>query len=100
MTSKDSGVTWTSDVLTGAPNLVGVAAESQLIINAVADPLLGYIANAQFIAIDSVGNTYTSPNGLTWSAATSTGATIVNALVSSGFGYVAAGNAGVTASAF
>ena len=100
VTSKDSGVTWTSQVLTGAPNLVGIAAESQLVINAVADSLLGYIANAQFIAIDNVGNTYTSSNGLTWSAATTTGTTSVNALVSSGFGYVAVGNAGVTASAF
>ena len=100
VTSTDSGATWTSQALTGTPNLVEIAAESQLVINAIADPLLGYIANAQFIAIDSLGNAYTSPNGITWSTAASTGAASVNALVSSGFGYVAVGNAGVTASAF
>ena len=100
VTSKDSGLTWTSQVLSGAPNMVGIAAQSQLEINAVADPLLGYIANAEFIAIDSVGNTYTSPNGFTWSGSLSTGATNINSLVSSGFGYVAVGNTGVTASAF
>ena len=100
LTSKDSGATWTSQVLAGTPSLVGIAAESQLLINAVADPLLGYIANAQFVTMDSIGNTYTSPNGITWSGPFSTGTSSVNTVISSGFGYVAVGNAGVTASAF
>jgi len=106
VTSKDSGATWTSQTL-GATNLIGVAAESQLVANAVADPQLGFISTAQFVAVDSGGNAYTSVNGYTWSAVaiptgktTSTGATSLNALVSSGFGYVAAGNAGATAYAF
>lgn len=101
VTSINGGATWTAQTLTGAPNLVGVAAESQLEIIAVADPLLGFIPNAQFVAVDSVGNAYTSANGITWSAdAIRTGAASLNALASSGFGYVAAGNAGATAYAF
>jgi photosystem II stability/assembly factor-like uncharacterized protein len=100
VTSKDGGATWTAQTLTSAPNLVGVAAESQFVENAVADTSLGFIANAQFVAIDRVGNAYTSPNGLTWSNPVSTGTTSLNALVSSGFGYVSAGNAGATAYAF
>ena len=100
VTSKDGGTTWTAQTLPGTPNLVGVAAESQLVANAVVDPLLGFIPNAQFAAVDSTGNAYTSVNGITWSAAIVTGTPSLNALVSSGFGYVAAGNAGATAYAF
>ncbi|NOU01024.1 MAG: hypothetical protein HOO95_05555 [Gallionella sp.] len=101
VTSKDAGVTWTIQTLLGTPNLVGIATESQYLANAIADTQLGFIANAQFVAIDSVGNYYTSPNGLTWSAAKNmTGVSSLNSLVSSGFGYVAVGNAGVTASVF
>lgn len=99
VTSKDSGVTWTAQTLTGSPSLVGVTAEFHLVANALTDPVLGYISIAQFVAVDSAGNAYTSPNGITWSVATSTGIS-TNALVSSGFGYVAAGNAGATAYAF
>jgi photosystem II stability/assembly factor-like uncharacterized protein len=99
-TSINGGTIWTAQVLPGTPNLVAVAAESQLVANAVADPLLGFISNAQFVAVDSIGNAYTSTNGLTWSGPIPTGSTSLNALVSSGFGYVAAGNAGATAYAF
>jgi hypothetical protein len=99
VTSINGGATWTSQSL-GTPNLVSVVAESQFVINAVADPLLGFISNAQFVAVDSTGNAYSSTNGLTWSSAISTGASSLNALVSSGFGYVATGNAGATAYAF
>ncbi len=113
VTSKDAGATWYVQTLTNAPNLVGVAAESQLVANDIVDNWLGAVPNVQFVAIDSSGNAYTtmssssSAYGLTWSASaipsgntTSTGATGLNAIVSSGFGYVAAGNAGATAHAF
>lgn len=100
VTSIDGGATWTARTpLLGTPNLVGVAAESQLVANAAVDPLLGFIPSAQFVAVDSTGNAYTSENGITWSVAIPTN-TPLNALVSSGFGYVAAGNAGATAYAF
>lgn len=101
VTSKDAGATWTTQTLTGTPSLVGITAESQYVENAVIDPLLGFIPSAQFVAVDSTGKYYTSPNGLTWSAANSiAGVTSLNALVSSGFGYIAVGNAGATATAF
>jgi hypothetical protein len=98
VTSKDAGVTWTVQTL-GATTLISVAAESQYVTPALIDPQLGFISNAQFVAVDSGGNTYTSVNGLTWISATSTGIS-TNALVSSGFGYVAAGNTGATAYVF
>lgn len=100
VTSKDRGATWAVITLPGMPNLSGVAAESRHDTSLVPDPLLGFTPNAQFVAVDSAGNTYTSPNGITWSGATVTGASNLNALVSSGFGYVAAGNAGVTLTSF
>jgi hypothetical protein len=102
VTSKDGGVTWMLPILPGTPTtgLFGVTAELKLVANALPDPELGYISFAQFVAVDSAGNTYTSPNGIIWSSATSTGISPTNALVSSGFGYVAAGNAGATAYAF
>jgi hypothetical protein len=101
VTSKD-GATWTAQTLPLAPNLVGVTVETRAVDPAtvVADSSLGFISTAQFVAIDSAGNVYTSVNGYTWSAAITTGAASLNALVSSGFGYVAAGNAGATAYAF
>ena len=99
VTSKDNGATWTSQTPFGTPNLVGVAAETQVVENAVADPQLGYIATAQFVAVDSNGNTYTSQNGFDWSASNNTGIS-TNSLVSSGFGYVSAGNAGAISYAF
>jgi photosystem II stability/assembly factor-like uncharacterized protein len=111
VTSINGGATWTKPTLPGTPtptlNLVAVTVESQFVINAVADPLLGFISNAQFVAVDSAGNAYASTNGLTWTAiaipstcTTSTCTTSPNTVVSSGFGYVAAGNAGATAYAF
>jgi hypothetical protein len=102
VTSKD-GATWTTRILPGGTqNLVGITVESRAVdpATALADIWLGFISTAQFVAIDSAGNAYTSVNGYTWSAATPTGSTSLNALVSSGFGYVAAGNAGATAYAF
>jgi hypothetical protein len=110
LTSKDSGFTWlTQTVPAGSPNLVGVTVESQYLYTAhpVPDPKLGFIINAQFVAIDSNGNAYNSPNGYDWTlvppstgTTTSTGTNGLNALVSGGFGYVAAGNTGATAYLF
>jgi hypothetical protein len=103
VTSIDGGVTWIAQTaLAGLPNLVGVTAEyrSVDITTAVVDPSLNFISTFQLVAVDSSGNAYTSQNGYTWSATIPTGASSLNALVSSGFGYVAAGNAGATAYAF
>jgi hypothetical protein len=106
VTSKDNGATWYTQTLSGAPNLVGVTAESQLVANDVIDGWLGIVPSVQFVAVDSSGNAYTtkssltSVNGLTWNGPFPTNSTSLNALVSSGFGYVAAGNAGATSYAF
>lgn len=102
-TSVDAGATWTAQTLSGVPNLVGIAANSQLATidsTGLAFTSTGIAANSRFVAVDSSGNAYTSADGVTWSGAISTGAANLNALVSSGFGYVAAGNSGATASAF
>lgn len=103
VTSKDGGATWiTQPAPTGLP-LIGITAETRAVDTTTApavDPWLGFVSTAQFVAIDSAGNAYTSTNGYTWSAAIPTGATGLNALVSSGFGYVAAGNTGASAYAF
>ena len=111
VTSKD-GANWYAQTLSGLPNLVGVAAEPQImaddVVNSVVDGWLGIVPNVQFVAVDSSGNTYTTKsnpfstfttNGLTWIPSNNTGIS-TNALVSSGFGYVAAGNAGATAYVF
>jgi hypothetical protein len=111
VTSKD-GTHWYTQTLSGAPDLVGVAAEPQImandVVNGVVDGWLGIVPNVQFVSVDRSGNTYTtksnpfsttSTNGLTWIPSNNTGIS-TNALVSSGFGYVAAGNAGATAYAF
>jgi len=106
VTSKDAGVSWAVQNLTGSPNLVGVAAESQFASNGIVDSWLGVVPSVQFVAVDSSGNTYVttrsaaSTNGQTWTGANNTAINPTNALVSSGFGYVAAGNAGATAHAF
>jgi hypothetical protein len=107
VTSKDGGTTWTTQTLAGSPNLVGITVESRGVETTTAyttapaaDPSLGFVSTAQFVAIDSNGNAYTSVNGYIWSAAIPTGATGINALVSSGFGYVTAGNAGTSAYVF
>lgn len=102
-TSIDGGVTWTAQTITGAPNLVGVAANSQLASldsTGIAFTSTGIAANSRFVAVDSNGNAYTSTDGVTWSGAIGTGAPSLNALTSSGFGYVAAGNSGTTVTAF
>jgi hypothetical protein len=98
---------WAAQTLSGTPNLVGITVETRGVETnpaygtlPAADPKLGFISSAQFVAIDDGGNAYTSVNGYDWSAAIPTGATSLNALTSSGFGYVAAGNAGVSAYAF
>jgi photosystem II stability/assembly factor-like uncharacterized protein len=103
VTSINGGATWITHTLTGSPNLVGITAESRAVdptTSLTIDPSLGFVSTAQFVAVDSAGNAYTSVNGYIWSAATPTGASSLNALVGSGFGYVAAGDAGVTAYAF
>lgn len=103
VTSKDGGATWTTQTLLGSPNLVGITAESRAVdttTTLTVDGSLGFVSTAQFVAIDSTGNAYTSVNGYDWLGPVSTGATSLNALVSSGFGYVAAGNAGAIAYAF
>lgn len=102
-TSVDGGATWTAQTLGGAPNLTGVAANSQsATLDSTGMPYAAtaIAANSRFVAVDSSGNAYTSSDGLTWSGAISTGAANLNALVSSGFGYVAAGNSGATATSF
>ena len=112
--SKDAGATWVVQTLPNTPNLVGVTAESLImgndVIANIVDGWLGIIPNVQFVAVDSSGNAYAtqrSPTntanttGLTWSQTIiNTGASSLNAIVSSGFGYVAVGNAGTTTSAF
>lgn len=102
-TSTDGGATWTAKYLPGAPNLVSIAANSQhatLDITGVAFASTAIANNSRFVAIDSSGNAYTSTDGVTWSGAIATGAANLNALVSSGFGFVAAGNSGTTVTSF
>lgn len=102
-TSTDGGSTWTAQTLTGAPNLVGIAANAQsatLDSNGLAFTGAAVSVNSRFVAVDSNGNAYTSTDGLAWSGAIATGAASLNALVSSGFGYVAAGNSGATVKSF
>lgn len=98
---------WTAQTLPGSPNLVGITVEARAVETngnwgtiPAPDPKLGFISSAQFVATDSNGNAYTSINGYDWSAAIPTGATGLNALTSSGFGYVVTGNSGVSATAF
>jgi len=105
---------WTVVTLPGSPNLVGVTVEPRGVETTTAyttapaiDPWLGFISAAQFVAIDDSGNTYTSVNGHDWTATGNNtgitctlGTTCLNPLISSGFGYVTAGNAGATAYAF
>lgn len=107
VTSKDNGVTWALQTMSGTPNLVGITAEPRFEPAPVVDAWLTVAPSAQFVVADSNGNVYNSmsgtdpnANGLTWSSAIATGTTSLNALVSSGFGYVAAGNTGATAYAF
>jgi photosystem II stability/assembly factor-like uncharacterized protein len=104
--SKDAGATWVVQTLAGAPNLTSVAAELQTKMNDVVDGWLGVAPTVQFVALDSNGNAYATQSNaantgnLTWSVAIPTGASTSNALVGSGFGYVAVGNAGEVATAF
>jgi hypothetical protein len=103
----NNNLNWTAQTpLTGNPDLVGITVESRGVETnsawgtiPAADLKLGFISSAQFVAIDSSGNTYTSVNGYDWSSGYSSGASL-NALTSSGFGYVAAGNNGASAYAF
>ena len=107
VTSTDQGLTWTKRTTSlGIPNFVGIASNLQhATLNhtgaAFTSLTTGIAANMKFVAVDSSGNYYTSADGITWAGSiTSTGVASLNALVSSGFGYVAAGNAGATVSAF
>ena len=99
---------WSTQTL-GSANMVGITVESRGVDTTTvltADTSLGFVSTAQFVAVDSTGKTYTSVNGYTWAPSVSTGISCStttfcgNPLVSSGFGYVAAGNAGATAYAF
>lgn len=102
-TSADGGATWTVQTLTGAPNLTGISANLQhatLDSTGLSFTSTAIAANSRFVAVDSAGNAYTSADGVAWSGAIATSATSLNALVSSGFGYVAAGNSGATVTAF
>ena len=108
--------TWTAltPAQFGGHNLIGVTVEPRGVETTTAyttappvDPWLGFISSAQFVAIDDIGNTYTSVNGHDWTAtgnntgiSCTAGTTCLNPLVSSGFGYVTAGNAGATAYVF
>jgi photosystem II stability/assembly factor-like uncharacterized protein len=80
--SNDGGVTWTAQTIAGAGDLVSI----------------GY--TSRFVAIDRAGNAFTSANGQTWSAAIPTGTTGLHALAVNGYGYIAVGDGGVTASSF
>jgi hypothetical protein len=105
---------WTAVTLPGAPNLIGVTVEPHGVETTTAyttapakDPWLGFISAAQFVAMDSAGNTYTSVNGHDWTASASTGiaacttgTSCTNPLISSGYGYIAVGDNGQTAYAF
>jgi hypothetical protein len=102
VTSINGGHIWTAQpTLPGSPNLVSITAESQLpMYDSPIDPVLGAVPYAQFVAVDSNGNAYTSINGANWTGPFSIGTSSTNNLVSSGFGYVSVGNAGATAYAF
>jgi photosystem II stability/assembly factor-like uncharacterized protein len=103
VTSKDAGTTWVVQTLASGSNLIGVTAELQTKMNDVIDGWLGIIPTVQFVAVDSNGNAYATQSNaantanLTWSAAIPTSASSLNALVSSGFGYIAVGAGSVTA---
>ena len=98
MTSIDQGNTWFKQTTTlGTPNFVGIASNGVTYANSTA----GIIPVLQFLALDNNGNYYTSSDGISWTTAgISTNLPNPNTLVSSGFGYVAVGNAGATVSAF
>jgi len=103
VTSIDGGITWvTQTPPAGSSNLVGISIESRGIdlTTATIDPSLNFISKFQIVAIDSTGNVFTSLNGYDWSSAIVSGASGINGMVGSGFGYVAVGNAGANASAF
>ncbi len=99
VTSIDQGNTWIKQTTTalGTPNFVGIASHGVKYQHST----LGEVTALEFLAIDSSGNYYISPDGVAWTTAgISTGKPGLNGLISSGFGYVAAGNAGATVSAF
>lgn len=107
VTSTDQGATWTKQSTSlGTPNFVGIASNLQQATidsngTVYTSSTTGIAANMRFVVIDSSGNSYTSPDGIDWTTAgISTGVSSLNTLVSSGFGYVAVGNAGATVSAF
>jgi hypothetical protein len=102
VTSTNSGANWAlQPALPGNPNLVSVTVENQVFANALANTSLGYIVpSTEFVALDSNGNAYNSVDGVNWSGPIITGIPSPSAMVSSGFGYVAAGLGGTTAYAF
>jgi photosystem II stability/assembly factor-like uncharacterized protein len=108
VTSINGGATWITQPAPTGSNLVGITVETRAVdpATAIKDGSLGFISTAQFVAIDNTGNAYTSVNGYTWTPSVSTGiacataTSCMNPLVSSGFGYVAAGDAGAAAYAF
>jgi photosystem II stability/assembly factor-like uncharacterized protein len=103
VTSTSNGANWVKESLPGGitPNLISVTVENQVFANALADTSLGNIVpSTEFVAMDSNGNVYNSVNGVNWKGPFTTGITSPNAMVSSGFGYVAAGPGGTTAYAF
>jgi len=103
VTSVDGGFTWiTQTPPAGSTDLIGISAESRGVdlSTAMIDPSLKFISTFQLVATDSSGKAFTSLNGYDWSAAITTGATGMNSMVGSGFGYVAVGNAGANTSAF
>jgi hypothetical protein len=113
--SAHNGV-WTlvTSPVPSTSTLVGVTVEPRGVETTTAyttapaiDPWLGFISAVQFVAMDNTGNTYTSINGHDWTASVNsnigtctTGASCMNPLISSGFGYLATGNSGQTAYAF
>lgn len=104
VTSTNSGANWTQEYLPQniTPNLVSVTVENLMFANALANTALGLgvAPSTEFVALDSNGNAYNSVDGVNWSGPVITGIPSPSAMISSGFGYVAAGLGGTTAYAF
>ncbi len=80
--SSDGGATWSVVAVPGAGDLTGIA----------------YIS--RFVAVDSNGNAFSSADGKTWSAASTTGRSGLRSIVINGYGYIAVGDGGATATSF
>jgi hypothetical protein len=80
--SLDGGTTWATTTVSGATDFVA----------------LSYIT--RFVALDSVGNSFTSQDGVNWDGPIPTGLAGPAGLVTNGVGFVAVGAGGGTVSSF